>query len=450
MQHEPQILERPLALSARDEEIDALCIAVIGLGYVGAPLAFSLAQFFDVIGYDIDAERVAELQRGKDSTGELLSDDLRVPNGIRLSADSTVLQHADVIIITVPTPVNEGHVPDLSYVYGATRVAAKFMRRGAIVVYESTVYPGATEEKCLPLLREVSGYTYPRDFSIGYSPERINPGDRVHTLRNTTKVVSADRPRSLHVLSQIYGRITEVHRATSIKVAEAAKILENTQRDVNIAVMNEVSQLFSRLDIDTHDVLEAAGTKWNFMHFKPGLVGGHCISVDPYYLSHKAAVEGYPAKLILAARETNDSMAGFLVNQLIKRLCCEGLMQGNLVVTILGATFKEDVPDIRNSKIGDVARELQRYGIQAQIVDPHADPAEFKSAYGYELCAMDDLQPAHAVLLAVPHRAFNGIASTLEQLIRRVSVRSGRYVVLDLKAVLDRSKLEMNASLWRP
>ncbi|WP_313299654.1 nucleotide sugar dehydrogenase [Diaphorobacter sp.] len=450
MQLEPQSNDRPLALSALDEEINALCIAVVGLGYVGAPLAFSLARHFDVIGYDINAERVKELQRGNDSTGELLADDLCVSKRMRLSTDSTTLQHADVIIITVPTPVIEGHVPDLSYVYAATQIVAKFMRRGAIVVYESTVYPGATEEKCLPLLREVSGYAYPRDFSIGYSPERINPGDRVHTLHNTTKVVSADRPRSLQILAQIYGRITQIYRASSIKVAEAAKILENTQRDVNIAVMNEVSQLFSRLNIDTHDVLEAAATKWNFMHFKPGLVGGHCISVDPYYLSHKAAVEGYPAKLILAARETNDSMAGFLVNQLVKRLACEGLMHANVVVTILGATFKEDVPDIRNSKIGDVARELQRYGIQAQIVDPHADPSEFKAAHGHELCALEALQPAQAVLLAVPHRAFNTMAPTLELLIRRVAVKSGRYVVLDLKAALDRSKLELNACLWRP
>ncbi|QNP47892.1 nucleotide sugar dehydrogenase [Diaphorobacter aerolatus] len=425
-------------------------IAVVGLGYVGAPLAFALAEHFPVIGFDVKKSRIEALATCQDDTGELTPEAMNTRFEMLITSDADALSQAHVYIITVPTPVKEGHVPDMSHVLSATRIVAQQMRKGSVVVYESTVYPGATEEECLPLLCATSGFSYPADFSIGYSPERINPGDRVHTLHNTVKVVSADRPETLRLLSSIYGRITEVYAASTIKVAEAAKILENTQRDVNIAVMNEVSQLFSRLGIDTHEVLEAAGTKWNFMPFKPGLVGGHCISVDPYYLSHKAAVEGYPAKLILAARETNDSMAGFLVNQLIKRLALEGLMRPGVMVTVLGASFKEDVPDIRNSKIADIVKELRRYGITTQVADPHADPVEFRHEYGFDLIDIEQLRPADAVMLNVPHLAFKNMALSLERLIERLTKTDGRYVVMDLKAVLDRSSLSANACLWRP
>ena len=432
------------------ESSGSVRIAVIGLGYVGAPLAFALAAHFPVIGFDVKQSRVDELACGEDSTGELSGESLSMRRDMVITSDSALLEQADVFVITVPTPVDEGHVPNMSYVLEASRTVALHMRPGAVIVYESTVYPGATEEKCLPLLILGSGYAYPRDFSVAYSPERINPGDRAHTLHNTTKVVAADRPETLELLKDIYGRITSTYAASSIKVAEAAKILENTQRDVNIAVMNEVSQLFSRLGIDTHEVLAAAETKWNFMRFQPGLVGGHCISVDPYYLSHKAAVEGYPAKLILAARETNDSMAGFLVNQLVKRLALEGLMHADLTVTVLGAAFKEDVPDIRNSKIVDIVKELGRYGITVQVTDPHANPQEFRHEYGFDLIAFDALKPADAVMLTVPHLAFKHLDQSFEQLIDSVAKQEGRYVVMDLKAVLDRSRLPANACLWRP
>lgn len=420
------------------------------MGYVGAPLAFALAQNYDVIGFDVNATRIQQLQVGEDTTGELDASALGRTASMVLTCDADSLASADVFIVTVPTPVNEGHVPDMGFVCRATETVARHMRRGALVVYESTVYPGATEEVCLPILQKVSGLHYPEDFSIGYSPERINPGDTVHTLYTTTKIVSGDRPQVVDQLASIYGSITKVHKAPTIKVAEAAKILENTQRDVNIAVMNEVSQIFSRLGVDTYDVLEAAGTKWNFLPFTPGLVGGHCISVDPYYLSHKAAVEGYPAKLILAARETNDSMGGFLANLLIKRLAREKLFTPDVTVTILGATFKENCPDIRNSKVVDIYNELTRYGIKAQVVDPHADAEEFEHEYGITLTSAGQARGADAVLLAVPHRAFAQQHGGFEGLVEDYARKDGKVLVMDLKAALDRTRVADRFNLWRP
>ncbi|MFY2658226.1 nucleotide sugar dehydrogenase [Achromobacter xylosoxidans] len=431
-------------------------VAVIGLGYVGAPLAFALAknQNVNVIGYDVNQGRVDQLKAGVDSTGEISEGELALRSKMVLTASPEYLFDADVMIITVPTPVNEGHVPDMSYVLRATHTAGSHMKKGAVIVYESTVYPGATEEECLPLLEKIgrgAGLSYPADFSIGYSPERINPGDRVHTLHNTTKIVAGDRPATLDLLASLYGSITQVHRAPTIKVAEAAKCAENAQRDVNIAFMNELCQICTRLGVDTHDVLAAAGTKWNFLPFRPGLVGGHCIGVDPYYLMHKAAAEGYPARLIVAARETNDSMAGFLANLAIKRMACEGLLRPGAVVTVLGATFKEDVPDIRNSKVVDLVRELGKYGVTPQIVDPHADPAGFSHEYGLELTAVSQTRPADALLLTVPHRRFAEEHGSFENLINICAKRAGRVVVMDLKAVLNRDLLDQERfSFWRP
>lgn len=426
-----------------------LTVAVVGLGYVGAPLAFALAKHVKVIGFDVNATRVQHLATGLDTTNELTDAELALRTKMTLTVDPEYLADADVIIVTVPTPVIDGHVPDMSFVIRATETVAKHMKAGTTIVYESTVYPGATEEVCLPILKTLSELTYPDQFSIGYSPERINPGDRVHTLHNTTKIVAGDSAATLALLASLYGQITTVHEAPTIKVAEAAKIMENTQRDVNIAVMNEMSQIFSRLGIDTYDVLAAAGTKWNFLSFTPGLVGGHCISVDPYYLSHKAAVEGYPAKLILAARETNDSMGGFLANLMVKRMACEHLLRPEAVVTIVGATFKEDVPDIRNSKVVDLYKELTKYGISAQIVDPHADPAEFEHEYGIKLTPESEAVPADAVLLAVPHRKLAEQHGSFEQMVSNFA-KNGRAVVMDVKAALDRDLMPERFALWRP
>lgn len=421
-------------------------IAIVGLGYVGAPLAFALAPHFNVIGFDINAQRVKELTEGFDRTHELTQEQLTSAN-VQLTTHPSALGAADILIVTVPTPVNDAHVPDLGCVVSATRMVGAHMKRGAIVVYESTVYPGATEDVCLPELIKASGYAYPADFGLGYSPERINPGDRVHTLTNTIKIVAGDRPEVADTLVNLYGSITTVHLAPSLKVAEAAKVLENVQRDVNIALMNEVSQIFSRIGVDSHHVLEAAGTKWNFLPFEPGLVGGHCISVDPYYLSHKAACEGFPAKVILSARETNDSMPAFIVDQLIKKLAVEGLMSRNTVVTIMGATFKENVPDIRNSKIADICKELGKYGITPQLVDPQAHPEELKHDLGLELTDLSTAQQrrADAVLLAVPHEAFmEGGWSLVE------SLAKDQAVVMDLKAKLPLDKKPENIVIWRP
>lgn len=429
-------------------------VAVIGLGYVGAPLAFALAKDpkLTVIGYDVNLNRVSQLNNGIDATGELNEEQLALRSRMIISTSPEHLVDADVMIITVPTPVNEGHVPDMSYVMRATLTAGSHMKRGAIIVYESTVYPGATEEECLPLLKKIgqgAGLSYPEDFAVGYSPERINPGDRKHTLHNTVKIVAGDRPETLDRLASLYGSITQVHRAPTIKVAEAAKCAENAQRDLNIAFMNEVCQICTRLGIDTHDVLEAAGTKWNFLPFRPGLVGGHCIGVDPYYLTHKAATEGYPARLILTARETNDSMANFLANLAIKRMASEGLLRQGAVVTILGATFKEDVPDIRNSKVVDLVKELGKYGVNPQIVDPHANPAEFEHEYGLTLTPLADLRPADAVLLTVPHQRFVEAYGSFENLLDACT--NDRAVVMDLKAAVNRDLVNSaRYSYWRP
>lgn len=384
-------------------------IAVVGLGYVGAPLALALSGSFPVVGFDLNVDRVVELEVGEDRTGELDKHVLRqqvLQGALKLTTSEKEMADADVIIITVPTPVTDAHVPDLSCVIAASRAVGRVMKTGAIVVYESTVYPGATEEVCLPELIASSGKNYPEDFAIGYSPERINPGDEVHVLTNTVKIVSGDRPEVLNLLAQMYGSITQVHLAPTIKVAEGAKVLENVQRDVNIALMNEAYQIFSRIGVDTHDVLEAAGTKWNFLKFTPGLVGGHCISVDPYYLSHKAASEGFPAKLIMSSRETNDAMPAFLVDKLIKKMVSSVGLNRNTVVTILGATFKEDVPDVRNSKVADICKELAKYGVTVQVVDPVADASEVAHEVGVGLTAACDAVPADAVILAVPHQEF--------------------------------------------
>ena len=420
-------------------------IAVIGLGYVGLPVAVAFARKgVPVVGFDVDATRVAELNRGYDRTREVDAEDLRHET-LKFSVDAAAIQSSDFYIVTVPTPIDEAHRPDLGAMIAASRSVGGVLKKGDIVVYESTVYPGALEEECIPVLAEVSGLKPGADFAVGYSPERINPGDKLHRFETITKVVSAQDPKSLDIIASVYGSVVTagVHRAPSIKVAEAAKVIENTQRDLNIAFMNELSLIFKVLGIDTGDVLAAACTKWNFLPFQPGLVGGHCIGVDPYYLTFRAEKAGYHPQVILAGRRINDSMG-----QLIARECVRGLLRrkGTAgVVTILGVTFKEDVPDTRNSRVVDIIRELQTFGLAVQVHDPLANAAEAKHEYGVTLTELDALRPADAVILAVAHRTYLTEGWPLVQRL----LTGGSGLVLDVKTRLDRSSVPAGIDLWR-
>lgn len=420
-------------------------IGIVGLGYVGAPLAVALSRHFTVVGYDLNTVRVSELRSGYDRTEEINAAEL---TGCRAqwTADPAGIIPCDVVIVTVPTPVDEFHVPDLGAVKSATEIVGRYMRRGTIVVYESTVYPGVTEDICIPLLEQTSGMAYPQDFHVGYSPERINPGDRVHTLTTTTKIVAGDTPAVRDILTGIYGKITQVYRAQTIKIAEAAKILENTQRDINIALMNELSQIFCRLGIDTTDVIDAASSKWNFMDFRPGLVGGHCISVDPYYLSHKAASHGIVADMILSARHINESMAGFVADQTLRCMTQQKLLHKDTVVTILGVTFKENVRDIRNSGVLAIYRQLAALGLDIQLIDPMADSDALLRDEGLHTTPLPAARPADAVVLAVPHAEFRQQGW---RLIERLAQPGQPIVVIDVKAALPREECPGNVVHWR-
>ena len=378
-------------------------IAVVGLGYVGLPLALALAEKFDVIGFDINARKVEAMQKGVDPSREMQSSDFK---GKRIVFSSSLedIKAATFYIVAVPTPVTEANEPDLNPLLGASEVVGKVLKKGDCVVFESTVYPGCTEEDCVPVLESLSGLKMGKDFKVGYSPERINPGDKVHTLKNTMKIVSGCDKAALERVVKVYGSVIEagVHKAPSIKVAEAAKIIENTQRDVNIALMNELSILFGRMGINTYDVLEAAGTKWNFLKFYPGLVGGHCIGVDPYYLVHRAHQLKYHTKVINAGRFVNDSMGGYIGKKVVKELIKGGKAIRGAKVLVLGITFKEDVADIRNSKVVNIVEELQSYGVKTSVYDPFADPNEVKKAYGINL--ISNLGKGYdAVVVAVAH-----------------------------------------------
>jgi len=411
-------------------------LAVVGLGYVGLPLAAAFGKIADVIGFDISAKKIAELKDGFDVTGELTRDDLAATR-IDFTLDAARLAEASFLIVTVPTPIDEAKRPDLRPVESASRTIGRHLARGSIVVFESTVYPGVTEEICVPILEAESGLKCGVDFSVGYSPERINPGDKVHTVDKIVKVVSGLDAATLATVAAVYELVVSagVHRAATIKVAEAAKVIENTQRDLNIALMNELALIFGRLGIPTRDVLAAAGTKWNFLKFTPGLVGGHCIGVDPYYLTFKAESIGYHPQVILAGRRINDGMGKHVAEMTVKELIRADKAVKGARVLVLGLTFKENVPDIRNSKVIDIVRELAEYGIEVVIHDPVADPAEAAHEYGVTLTPLDAVQAVDAVVWAVAHQDFAALDfARLGKLYREGD--EGK-VLIDVKAQLD-------------
>jgi UDP-N-acetyl-D-galactosamine dehydrogenase len=420
-------------------------IAVIGLGYVGLPVAVAFARSgVPVIGFDIDGGRIDELRSGCDRTREVDPTELSLPT-LSYESDSEKLAAADFYIVTVPTPIDAANRPDLSAMLRASETVGRVLAPDDIVVYESTVYPGAVEEDCLPVLERVSGLTAGRDFTIGYSPERINPGDKAHRFETIMKVVSAQDERTLDIVAEVYGSVVTagIHRAPSIKVAEAAKVIENTQRDLNIAFMNELSAIFHELGLDTGDVLAAAATKWNFLNYYPGLVGGHCIGVDPYYLTYRAEKAGYHPEVILAGRRINDG-----VGQRVARECVRRLFRRNRTsptVTILGLTFKENVPDTRNSRVIDIVHELGLFGIEAQVHDPMASSEEAHREYGITLHDLDSLRPADAVIFAVAHQQY--VRGGWPLVIRLLKDNEG--IVLDVKRRLDRSAKPAGIELWR-
>ncbi|MFK4763983.1 nucleotide sugar dehydrogenase [Desulfobaculum sp. SPO524] len=423
-------------------------LAVVGLGYVGLPLAVALAKHFSVIGFDISAKRVDELQGGFDRTGEV--EDGKLPTvSIDYTCDPADLKKAGLIIVAVPTPIDANRRPDLTPVTGASTTVGANLAPGTVIVYESTVYPGLTEEICVPIIEEQSGLTCGADFFVGYSPERINPGDKVHTLETIVKVVAGQDDATADLLCRVYETVVTagVHRASCIKVAEAAKVIENTQRDLNIALMNELALIFDRMGIDTVEVLEAAGTKWNFLPFRPGLVGGHCIGVDPYYLTFKAEEMGFHPQVILAGREINDSMGKWLAETLIKKLIARCCLIKDARIGILGLTFKENVPDLRNTKVVDVVTELREYGANVLIHDSMADPEEARHEYGLDLVGLEEFTELDGLILAVPHEEYMAFsAETIAGFFR--DPKQG--VVMDIKSLFDRGSLEaLGLELWR-
>ena len=422
-------------------------LSLVGLGYVGMPIAVAFSKKVKVIGYDLNEKKIELYRSGIDPTNEAGSEAIK-NCAVEFTTDETKLREAKFHIVAVPTPVNDDHTPDLTPVEGASRILGHNLTKGSIVVYESTVYPGVTEEVCVPILERESGLKCGVDFKIGYSPERINPGDKVHRLETITKIVSGMDAETLDEIAKTYELVVEagVHRAPSIKVAEAAKVIENSQRDINIAFMNELSIIFNKMGIDTKSVLEAAGTKWNFLNFRPGLVGGHCIGVDPYYLTYKAEMLGYHSQVILAGRRINDDMGKYVAESCVKNLIKAECPIKNAKVAILGFTFKENCPDTRNSKVFDIVQELREYGIEPMIADPQADAAEAERLYGVTFCDMASIRDVDAVILAVAHTQFAALTvADLDKL-----YGSGRKVLVDVKGILDRGAYENAGYLyWR-
>lgn len=422
-------------------------ISLVGLGYVGMPIAVAFAKKVDVIGYDLNARKIELYKSGIDPTNEVGNEAIK-NSTVEFTSDETKLREAKFHIVAVPTPVNDDHTPDLSPVEGASRILGRNLTKGSVVVFESTVYPGVTEDICVPILEKESGLKCGEDFKIGYSPERINPGDKVHRLETIKKIVSGMDEESLDCIASVYELVVDagVHRAESIKVAEAAKVIENSQRDINIAFMNELSIIFNKMGIDTQSVLKAAGTKWNFLNFYPGLVGGHCIGVDPYYLTYKAEMMGYHSQVILSGRRINDDMGKYVAENVVKNLIAAEKAVRNAKVAILGFTFKENCPDTRNTRIIDIVKELHEYGIDPVIADPAADAEEAEKLYGVKFTDIDTIRDMDAVVLAVAHENFKNLKmADIDRLFG-----SGKKVLLDIKGILDRKEYE-NAgySYWR-
>jgi len=409
-------------------------VAVVGLGYVGIPVAVEFGKRRPTIGYDRAARKVESLNLGVDPTGEIGAAELKLARHLRATGAPEDLARADYVIVAVPTPVNAARQPDLEPLEAASHTVGRYLKPGAVVVYESTVYPGATEEVCVPILERASGMRWKQDFHVGYSPERINPGDKEHSFCKIQKVVAGDDAETLDKVAALYGSVVEagVYRASSIRVAEAAKVIENTQRDLNIAFVNELSIIFDKMGLDTTEVLRAAGTKWNFLPFRPGLVGGHCIGVDPYYLTHKAELLGYHPEVILAGRRINDGMGAHIARKTVQQLIHAGRNIRGARVNVLGLSFKEDCPDVRNSRVIDIVRELREFDIEVFVHDPAADAAAAREAYDLRLASWDELPPADALILAVAHRRFLDMppATFLQKIVRQ-------GVLIDVKAALD-------------
>ena len=422
-------------------------VAVVGLGYVGLPLAVEFGKSRPTIGLELSQRKVDAYRRFEDPTGEVSPEQFRAAPLLTCTTDAAALAAADIIIVAVPTPVDGARRPDFRPLVSSSETVGRYMKRGAIVVFESTVYPGATEEVCVPVLEQSSGLKWKQDFNVGYSPERVNPGDKLRTLTKIVKLVSGDTPETLASLQQLYGSIigAGVYPASSIRVAEAAKVIENTQRDLNIALMNELAIIFDRMGIDTSEVLAAAGTKWNFLRFKPGLVGGHCIGVDPYYLTHKAEMLGYHPQVILAGRRINDGMGKFIAEQTVKQMIASGSYIKGARVNVLGLTFKENCADLRNSKVVDIIHELQSYGVEVCVHDPEADAEEAMHEYGVRLLPWDELPRADAIVAAVAHKSYQGLDS--EDLLRKV-VKGGCFI--DVKSAFDTAALtQTGLHVWR-
>ncbi len=425
----------------------ARSVGVVGLGYVGLPLALSFGQKVKTVGFDVDQSKLDAYKKGVDPSGLLTQEEFKAARYIEFSGNPETLKGLDMVIIAVPTPIDDSKAPDLRYLEGASMITGENLERGTVVVYESTVYPGVTEDFCVPILEKFSGLRCGRDFKVGYSPERINPGDPEHTLQKIVKVVSAQDEETLEFVARTYELVVDagVHRASSIKVAEAAKVIENTQRDLNIALMNELALIFNRLGIDTMEVLEAAGTKWNFLPFRPGLVGGHCIGVDPYYLTHLAKRIGYHPEVILAGRRINDSMGTYVAQRTIKELLRKKISVEKATCAILGVTFKEDCPDIRNSRVLDIVNEFRDYGIEPILHDPLADVAEVKEVFGIPLTDEIPLD-VDALLLTVPHREY---IAQLDDIVAYFK-RRGNGVIIDVKSVIDRDTFKGTGVVhWR-
>ncbi len=422
-------------------------VAIVGLGYVGLPVAVAFGRQRTTIGFDISAKKIWRLKQHDDVTGEVSAEELRAADRLTITSDPEELRRADFVIIAVPTPVNDARQPDFTPLESASTLVGKYLKAGATVIYESTVYPGTTEEICVPILERCSGMRWKQDFHVGYSPERINPGDKEHTFSKILKVVSGDDAATLDKVAELYASVVKagVYKASSIKVAEAAKVIENTQRDLNIAFVNELAIIFDRLGIDTHEVLTAAGTKWNFLPFRPGLVGGHCIGVDPYYLTYRAELAGYHPEVILAGRRINDGMGPYVARKTIQQMIHQGRNILGAKVNILGLTFKENCKDIRNTKVIDVIRELAEFGVETFVHDPEADPAETLHEYGIKLCTWDELPAADATILAVAHRSFleRPASDYLEKIVRQ-------GCLIQVKPALDTAAfLREGVRVWR-